>query len=128
MPTKIETGGGYQAGYDDGNSAGYNSGYSAAMENTDGLLFFKGLVNHQLVFSCVTGENWFSVNNIDMSRVKSISYSYASANGWEYFSIGTNKRYAGSGTIDCSTLSVITANIVVGSGTARLTITNVEKR
>lgn len=29
MATKIETGGGYQAGYDDGSAAGYNSGYSA---------------------------------------------------------------------------------------------------
>ena len=29
MATKIETGGGYQAGYDDGQSAGYNSGHSA---------------------------------------------------------------------------------------------------
>lgn len=29
MATKIETGGGYQAGYDDGNAAGYSNGYSA---------------------------------------------------------------------------------------------------
>lgn len=29
MPTKIETGGGYQAGYDDGNAAGYSNGYNA---------------------------------------------------------------------------------------------------
>lgn len=29
MATKIETGGGYQAGYDDGSAAGYSSGYNS---------------------------------------------------------------------------------------------------
>lgn len=33
MATKIETGGGYQAGYDDGNADGYNSGMTNGYSN-----------------------------------------------------------------------------------------------
>ena len=40
MATKIETGGGYQVGYDDGNKDGYNSGYNKG--NTDGYNSAKG--------------------------------------------------------------------------------------
>lgn len=93
MATKIETGGGYQAGYDDGNAAGYSSGYSAgyqAAEVFDGYTLFK----------CLIGSKWGAKNgdldannrrcilaHIDMTRVKSLNITLLRTNGYDYIKV-----------------------------------------
>ena len=41
MATKIDSGGGYQAGYDDGSAAGYSNGYSAGNSDAKKSIYDK---------------------------------------------------------------------------------------
>ena len=63
MATKIETGGGYQAGYDDGNSAGYSSGHSAGYSSgySDGTNNGRGKLRVTQLYGFSSGNQYSSV-------------------------------------------------------------------
>lgn len=81
MPTKIDSVGGYQAGFDDG--------YQAA-EVYDGYTLFM----------CLIGQKWGATNgdldannrrcklaHIDMTRVKSLNITLLRTNGYDYIKV-----------------------------------------
>lgn len=114
MPTKIETGGGYQAGYDDGNAAGYsngyNSGYSSGRNDTYNALKIP------VGYAFSNGATILKSSASDDGNTASASYTATSEGVYMVIACSGTAQSNGSPYASSSTSGTVIASSSVSNG------------
>ena len=110
MATKIETGGRYQAGYDDGSAAGYSSGYSSGRNDTYNALKIP------VGYTFSNGATILKSSASDDGDTASASYTATSEGVYMVIACSGTAQAVGSPYASSSTSGTVIASSSVSNG------------